>query len=181
MTVIIELAQRLCASTSTFTQEAHSILAYHESSPSRVVLLDKSRVRLSSLSIDQEGLFDQALQCIQFGIHQAATVMAWAAFMDFLDTKLASDGLIKLAAAKPGWARHSTIEELRENTNEHDRITAARDLKLLNKAEMKALHGMLSKRNESAHPTPYKPELNESLGYVAELLNRIASMKSRTL
>ncbi|MDB5059192.1 MAG: hypothetical protein JWO59_2664 [Chloroflexi bacterium] len=101
--------------------------------------------------------------------------------MDFLDAKLASDGLVKLSAATPGWAIHSTIEDLREATNEQNGIIAARDLKLLNKAEMKALHGMLSKRNECAHSTAYEPTLNESLGYVAELLNRVAAVKGRML
>ena len=38
---------------------------------------------------------------------------------------------------------------------------------------MKSLHGLLSKRNECAHPSDYEPEFSETIGYVSELLNRI--------
>ena len=54
-------------------------------------------------------------------------------------------------------------------------------LKLLTKAEEKILKGLLSKRNESAHPSGYKPGLNEALGYLSELLNRIPTIGLRTL
>jgi len=51
----------------------------------------------------------------------------------------------------------------------------------LTKSEMKALHGLLNKRNECAHPSEYFPDLNETLGYISELLNRIRKIRERNI
>ena len=107
--------------------------------------------------------------------------MAWAAFMDFLERKLASDGLKKIRDVRPGWSRHQSIEELREEVTEHALIEAARDAGLIRKSEMKSLHGLLAKRNECAHPSGYRPGMNEAIGYVAELLSRIEQLQGRSL
>jgi hypothetical protein len=60
-------------------------------------------------------------------------------------------------------------------------IEAARDLGLCTKTEAKALHGLLNKRNECAHPSNYFPSLNESLGYASEILQRVGQMQPKTL
>jgi hypothetical protein len=60
-------------------------------------------------------------------------------------------------------------------------IEAARDLGLCTRTEMKALHGLLNKRNECAHPSDYFPLVNETLGYVAEVLQRIGQLQLRRL
>jgi hypothetical protein len=41
---------------------------------------------------------------------------------------------------------------------------------------VRALHGYLDRRNECAHPSEYFPDLNRTLGYVSELVNRIERM-----
>ncbi len=46
---------------------------------------------------------------------------------------------------------------------------------------MKALHGLLNKRNECAHPEDYYPSLNDTLGYLDEIFKRIGMLQSRTL
>ena len=108
--------------------------------------------------------------------------MAWAGFIDFLENKMASDGLVKLKRARPVWTKYNSIDEIRENTaTEYELIRVAKDIGLISKAEMKRLHGELSKRNECAHPSPYKPDLNESLGYVAGLINLIEKIDKKTL
>lgn len=163
-----------------FEREAHSILAVHEAAPSRLVLLEETYKKLTALSLHQDDLLRQALRCIENELYRAAHVMAWAAFMDFLEEKLASDNLVKLRALRPAW-KASSVEELRENVVEHQLVDAARDLGLLGKNEAKAFQGMLSKRNECAHPSNYFPGLNETLGYVAELLNRIGQLQPRSL
>ena len=68
---------------------------------------------------------------------------------------------------------------MREKYPEFQIIEAAKDMKILTKSEMKALHGLLSKRNECAHPSEYFPDLNETLGYISELLNRIGKINER--
>ena len=44
---------------------------------------------------------------------------------------------------------------------------------------MKALHGLLNRRNECAHPSDYFPDLNETLGYLSELFQRIEYLERR--
>ena len=163
-----------------FEREAHGIFAVHEAAPSRLVLLEDTYKRLTALTLRQDDLLRQALRCVENELYRAAHVMAWAAFMDFLDEKLASDGLVKLRALRSAW-RMSSVEELRENVVEHQLIDAARDLGLLGKTEAKALQGLLSKRNECAHPSSYFPGLNETLGYAAEVWNRIGHLQPKSL
>jgi hypothetical protein len=171
--MIVEITRRFRQKAETFRNEAHEILSKTESARSRIILLDQTRSRLLVLSLQQDELFQQALACTERGIFRAAHEMAWAGFMDFLEQKLSSDGLVKVKSVKTGWSQYRTIEEIRENVPEFQLIEAARDVGLLSKSETKTLLGLLSKRNECAHPSGYKPSLNESLGYISELLNRI--------
>jgi hypothetical protein len=167
-------------SARAFEREAHKVLAVHEAAPSRLVILEDTYRKLSALSLSQDELLRQALRCVEAELYRAAHVMAWAGFMDFLEERLASDGFVKLRGIRANW-KTSSVEELRENVVEYQLIDAARDLALCGKTEAKALQGMLSKRNECAHPSGYFPGLNETLGYVSELLNRIGQMQPRKL
>ena len=177
----VELIRPFVAKAASFENEAHNILSKHEGAPSRVISVDRTRCRLAVLSLEQDELLQEALVCIERGIHRAAHVMAWAAFMDFVEQKLASDGLVKVKAVKTGWGKYRSIDEICENVPEFQLIEAARDVGLLSKSETKILLGLLSKRNECAHPSKYRPGLNESLGYVAELLNRIEQLHPKSL
>jgi hypothetical protein len=167
---------------AAFAAAAHELFAQHETSKaSRVISLTQTWLDLEGLSLLQEALFRDALLCIERGVYRAAHVMAWAAFMDLLEEKIASDGLTALHGARPKWKTHRTVEELRENVVEYQLLDAARDIGLLSKTATKTLHGMLSKRNECAHPSGYEPDLNEALGYASELLKRIAILQSKTI
>ena len=163
-----------------FEKEAHRILAVHESSSSRVVLLENTYNRIGSLSLKQDELFRQSLKCIEHELFRASHVMAWAGFMDFLEEKLYSDKFKKLKKERLKW-KSKTIEDLREEVNEYQLIEVLRDLNLCTKNEVKALKGLLNKRNECAHPSDFDPGLNESLGYVSELLKRITKIQPKYL
>ena len=150
----------------------------HETSKSRVVVLEDTYRKLAGLSLRQDELFTQALRCTENNLFRAAHVMAWAAFVDFFEQKLASDGFNKLKAARPNW-NFSTIEELREAYPEHQLIDVGRATGLCSKSQTKALHGLLNRRNESAHPSNYEPDLNVTLGYISELLQRLETLKGK--
>ena len=108
--------------------------------------------------------------------------MAWAGFIDYLEYKITSDGLKKIKLIRPAWAKYKSIDEIRDTVGtEHELITVAKEMGLISKAEMKRLHGDLSRRNECAHPSPYQPDLNESLGYVAGLINFIEKLDKKSL
>lgn len=163
----------------SFKAEAHALLAPYGSTPSRVVRLDQARKQLASLSLLQKELFDQALTCIEVGVFRAAHVMAWAAFIDYLESRIGGIGLPRIHAVRPAWSKYGTVEELRENLPEYQIIEALRDVGLLGKSEAKTLQGLLSKRNECAHPGAFTPDANESIGYVSELLARIRALDSK--
>lgn len=160
-----------------FEREAHGILGVHEASKSRVVLLEETYNRLTGLSLEQDELFREALSCTENALFRAAHVMVWAAFIDFLEEKLASDGFVKLRQVRPKWTL-TTVEDLREYP-EYQIIDAAQVAGLCSKPERKALQGLLSQRNECAHPSSYDPELNETLGYISQLLQRLEGIEQR--
>ena len=168
------------ARLATLEAEAHAILASHESSRSRVVVVEETYRKLSAMSVRQDELMRQALRCAEHGLYRAAHVMAWVAFMDLMEEKLASDGLVKLRARFPAW-RGRDIAEMSEYVPEFQFLAAARELGLCTKNETRVLHGLLQRRNDCAHPSGYNPGLNETLGYVTELLNHMALLHPKTL
>ena len=163
-----------------FEREAHAILAQHETSPSRVVLLDETYKKVGQLSLHQDELFRQALRCLEGRLFRASIVMAWAGFMDYLEERITSDGFTKLHQARPNW-HVKTVEGLREKVPEHQLVEACKDIGLCSKNQTKALLGLLNKRNECAHPSDYFPGLNEALGFISELLHRIEILHPKTL
>jgi hypothetical protein len=65
--------------------------------------------------------------------------------------------------------------------SEFQLIEASRDLGLAGKNEMKGLHGLLNKRNECAHPSNYYPGLNDTLGFISEVLMRIKNLQPKSV
>lgn len=163
-----------------FEVDAHSILSNQEDAPSRIVTLNRSYDELAGLSLQQDELFRQSLRCVEVGLFRAGHVLAWAALMDFLEEKLSADGLVKLRSVRPNW-KAGDVAELREHHSEYQIVEAAKELNLLTKNQMKALHGLLNRRNECAHPSDYFPGLNESLGFISELFKRIKLIQARVI
>ncbi len=162
-----------------FELEAHSILGLHEAAPSRAILLSDSYKNLSGLSLKEDELFRQALRCIENGLFRSAHVMAWAGFMDWLQNELASKWQSALTKARPNW-KIGTAEDLQDGFPEYQHIEACVAVGMCSKTTAKALQGLLSKRNECAHPSGYFPDLNETLGYVSELFKRIESLRLKS-
>lgn len=163
-----------------FHAEAHEILGVHEESPSRIVILDATYQRLQNLTLQQDELLRQSLRCIESELYRASHVMAWAGFMDFLEEKLVEDNFVSLKSQYPKWNANS-IEELRDSVADYQLIEAARVLGLCTRGQMKLIHGLLSRRNECAHPSAYSPGLNESLGYVSEILQFIKQIQPKSV
>jgi hypothetical protein len=174
----VQRVEAILAQAQAFQKEAHAILAVHETSKSRIVLLEETYDKLTGLSLKQDDLFRQALRCAEHGLFRAAHVMAWSAFVDFFEESLASDGFKKLRAARPKW-KFTSVEDLRDQYTEYAIIEAAEGSGLCAKSEKKAFLGLLSKRNECAHPSAYFPGLNETLGYISELFQRIQNLQAK--
>lgn len=175
-----DVARSFLSKAKKFEAEAHTILGVHETAPSRVVLLDESYKSLEALNLRQDDLMRQAFRCAESTLFRAAHVMAWAAFMDFLEEKLESDGLVKVHAARPKWT-YKTMDDLRERVPERQIVEVTKDVKLCTKNQMNALVALLNKRNECAHPSSFYPGLNETLGFLSEVLQRIKLLQTKSL
>jgi hypothetical protein len=145
-----------------------------------VFVLEDSYKTLTGLSLRQDDLLRQALRCAENSLFRAAHVMAWAGLMAFLEEKLESDGLVKLRQARPKW-QGADISEMSESIPERQLVDLTVDVGLCTKNDAKALVGLLNKRNECAHPTSYYPNLNEAVGYISEVLQRIKVLQPRIL
>lgn len=161
-----------------FQAEAARHLAHVESSVSRKITLDESYDTLTGLSLKQDDLFRQALRCVEVGVFRAAHVMCWSATMDFLHTVCASDCFAQLSAARPKWSV-GAVAELRENYTDHAVLEAMKVAAYIERSEEKGFKGMLSRRNECAHPSDFLPGMNESLGYLSEAFKRVAGVQRR--
>jgi hypothetical protein len=161
-----------------FNTEARLLLSMVESSSERRYSLDRSYDELKGLSLKQDELFRQALRCVELGVFRAAHVMSWCGFFDCILCLLASDGFLRLKTARPNWQVESS-EGLTESYSEHQILEALKPAGIFGKADQKALIGLLSRRNECAHPTDYFPGLNQTLGYISELFDRIVKIEAQ--
>jgi hypothetical protein len=164
-----------------FEREAHEILSLHEGAgTSRVVVLEEAYNALALLNLKQDDIMRQALRCAENGLYRAAHVMAWAACMDYLEEKLSADNMVRLRSVRPNWPGRD-IREMAEHVPEHQLVEALRAVGLTTKNETNALLGLLRRRNECAHPTGYLPRVNETLGYISEILQRIERIAPKSL
>jgi len=164
-----------------FRNDANAILGTHESAQkSRIILLEETYDKLALLNLKQDNLFKQALRCAENELYRAAHVMAWAACEDFIEEKLSEDGLVKLRAARPAW-QGADIREMAEYIPERQFVDVMKVLGLTTKNETAAFVSLLQKRNECAHPTGYYPDLNQTLGYMSEILLRLKSLSLKSL
>ena len=157
--------------------EARAILARHEATPERVVTLEQSYEKLDALSIDQDELFREALRATESGLFRAAHVLAWAGFVDFLHHYLWDNFQGELAVERLKWTVKAA-EDLRDYTD-HQVIETGKIVDAYSNPMMKALHGLLNTRNECAHPSEFYPGLNDALGYLSSLLQRIKTLQSK--
>lgn len=156
-------------------RDAHKIFSLHEASNSRVVILDKTYRKIRGLTSDQEEMLRQSLRCTENGLFKAAHIMAWASLVDYIERCIWDLGILNINQARPKW-KIKSLEDLRENYPESQIIDAGRELGIYRKNFLKALQGLLNKRNECAHPSEYYPEINQTLGYISEIIDRLKSL-----
>ncbi len=174
-----DLIQYFQKQASNFETEAKAILAKCEDSATRVISIKSSQDRLKNLSVVGKVYLEEALGCVERGFYHSAIITAWVAFIDTLERKITENNFINLHAVGAPWTTYSSLEELCEKVTEHSLIEVAYKMKLLSKTEKKTIHGLLAKRNEVAHPSGYMPDMNESLGYISEVINRIEILSKK--
>ena len=163
-----------------FRERAHEILSTHEASSSRSITVEQTYTALKGLSIKQDDLFQQAMRCFKFNLYRPAHVMAWAGFMDFIIEKLGEDGYKQLNSVRPKW-NIKDAEDLRDVGSDFQVIETLQLVGISGKTVEKALKALLNKRNECAHPSDYYPGLNETLGYISEIIVRMANLQKKPI
>jgi hypothetical protein len=170
----------LLARLHAFEVEAHKVLGLHEAARSRVVILEETYTQLTGRSLQQDDLFKQALRCVEHELFRAAHVMAFAGFMDFLFEKLSADGLVAVRRERTAW-KGKDIYEMAEYVPDKQFIDVAQPVGLATKNDVKHMGSLLDRRNECAHPTAYYPDLNITIGYVAEVLQVVRKLQPRKI
>ena len=163
---------------SSFQKEAHLVLSVDETALSRVVILDNTYNNLRKMSLKQDELLRQALRCVENELYRAAHILAWTALMDLTETILASDNFRKLNVVRSKWNVLS-LDDLRDNWTEFQIIETCKDLKLMSKGEVRMVHGFLGKRNLCAHPSDFFPDYNQTLGYIADILSTMKTLRGK--
>jgi hypothetical protein len=159
-------------------REAHRILAGHERSVSRVILLEDLLQKLEVLPVDIQDYFREATKCLEQGLLRAAVVLSWAGFFYVLLERNYVKHKAKIRAARPKWS-FSDLAELRASYPESQILDALRAAKLISRAEIRVYQGQLSVRNQCAHPTLFRPSLNSTLGFVDDMLHQTIQCLSK--
>ncbi len=164
---IPDIVRRISALQAT----GKRLVAKHEAAASRVITIEDTYQTLAGLTLLQDELFRESLRAIEQGLYRAAHVLAWAGLMDYLHELLADKYLAVVQREYSAWNINAAVDF--RDVSDFQVIEAGKKVGAYGKTVMKALHGLLNKRNECGHPSNFYPDLNETLGYVSELLARV--------
>lgn len=153
---------------------AHIALSQHESSVSRVILLEDLTKRLLGTPVDVRDYFTEAIFCLEHKLYRAGIVLAWAGHFNVFAETCFEKHEADIRAARPTW-KFQNLAELKEVVTENAFLTVAKDVKFITKPQLRILDGQLSTRNQCAHPTLYRPSMNEAIGYVDNMIRQTLS------
>lgn len=155
--------------TSRAARAAHTVLASHEASASRVIFVEQLLKHLSGLPVDVQDYFKEAVRCLEVGATRAAVVLSWAGLFHTVAERLVMDYGPAFRSAYPKWPTQDLVE-LKDQVPESQILDAAKVVGLLKRQRHRILQGHLATRNQCAHPTLYSPSINVAIGYVEELI-----------
>lgn len=150
---------------------AHLALARHERAASRVILLENLSKGLSGTPVDVQDYFSEAISCLEGNLLRSSIVLAWSGFFHVFSETLFRKHDADIRVARPKWTSKD-LSELKEAMGESQFLIVAKDVKFINKSQLRILDGQLSERNQCAHPTLYRPSLNAAIGYVDDMIRQ---------
>jgi len=151
-------------------EAAHrKVIAGVQTSKARAATVEGTLTAIGVLPTMQQELLTEAAEATRSGLYRSATVSAFAAVTDALHARIGRKGAIPVISTARKWPTLLTVEDLRDQTD-HAVAEAAKDAKVITKAEMKTFHGLLHRRNQAAHPSGAKPTMDEALGYISECI-----------
>lgn len=150
-------------------EEHRRISSTAQRSKSRVASIEATLASVEDLSSQQSELLRESTQAAAAGLYRAAEVAAFAAVIDGLHERLAREEFFrKLLDARPRWHVVGS-EDLREQAD-FQVIDAAREVGAISRSAAKSFHGLLHRRNQCAHPSGYRPTMDEALGFIGETI-----------
>lgn len=153
------------------TADAHKILSVHEASKSRVILLENLLDDLSSLPVDIQDYFQEAVTCLEFDLKRAAIVLSWSGFFSVISESFYRSHESVIRSCRPKW-NFKDLTELKERYPEYQILETFKVVKLIKNSELQIYLGQLATRNKCAHPTLYSPSLNSAIGYLDEMIQQ---------
>ena len=132
---------------------------------SRVILLKDLTVELNDLPVDISDYFKEAISTLQSGFTRSSIVFSWAGFFHVFCSGLYNKYESMIRAERPKW-KLSTLAEFKDYQAESNIIDIAKVVGFINKNELKIYQGNLAIRNQCAHPTLYKPMMNQAIAFV---------------
>ena len=150
---------------------AHSILAKHERSASRVVLLEDLVKKLSAAPVDVQDYFSEAVTCLEQGLYRSVIVLSWAGHFHVFSESLFLKHETDIRTARQKWI-FKDLSDLKEQIAESQLLDVGKEVKFISKANLRVLQGQLSVRNQCAHPTLYHPSMNSAIGYIDEMVRQ---------
>ncbi|MFC8790324.1 hypothetical protein [Streptomyces cinereoruber] len=159
--------------------ELRRLLAKRETSTYRVMTVTESYDKLTNLNIKQDKLFREALQCVEHGLYRSAHVTSFAGLMDFIHEWITNDAS-RLSSIQTNYTTWNIKQasDFRDQ-KDHTLFEVMKKQAFITNGTMKALQGLLAKRNECAHPDEYEPGINDTLGYLDEILKRIGALQKK--
>ena len=151
--------------------DVHSVMAEHETSRSRVVMLSKLLDQLSGAPVDVQDYFREAIVCLEHGLYRAGVVLSWAGQFHVFSYKLLSSRESAVKAARPNWVFNDHTELL-EAQSEYQILEVAKATKFINRATCRMMNGQLAQRNQCAHATLYRPSKNAAIGFVDQMIEQ---------
>lgn len=164
------LANFLFNTVTQIKKEVSDLLVNVENSKHRIVTVETAYHNLAKLSVKQDKLLKEAIDCVKYGFFRASQVLAWSAMVDVL---------IQIYIDKIDKTR--TYEDLRSEFNDYRLIEQLRVKKIIDKGQEKILKGYLATRDEAAHPSELEPDYDQSVGYISQLIARIEYLKKKKI
>ena len=159
---------------------SHNALAKHDGATSRIVVLEDLLKGLSGAPIDVQDYFGEAITCLEHGLFRSGIVLAWAGQFDVYSEMLFAKHEPDIRASRKKWV-FSDLSDLKENYPEAQLLDVGKEVGFIKRPVLRMLQGHLSTRNQSAHPTLYRPSMNSAIGYVDEMIQHTLNYIPPTL
>jgi hypothetical protein len=148
-------------------------LNVHSEVQLRLEAFSPLRKRLDDLALEQPELLRDSLSAAEARLFRASHVLAWGGLVDFLykpfDIDAVNDKYSK-------W-RLESMEDLYVK-QDLQLIVLGKELGYYRETMRRTLEGLLNGRNRCAHGSGYDPVLEDTLGFVNQILNVITDLKA---